>query len=154
MTKKIILISFVLAIFMFASCDTGIEYPEVTSEEAYTALELVYCESMNIPIPQDNSQSGSGWELTIVTTDTSETITYTLDNYEISGNEEYNSISGEFINIDSIDNDSVQGTFTLSGSGPVINIEFILTDETFLEFIANGHDMKDEVLTYINNLSE
>ncbi len=145
MTKKLLIVPFVLAIFMFASCDTGITYPEATVAEVETA----YVESYSVIYTKSNeAYNDLGDQISSNSTSTSFAETIELDNESLTS-ELYSSISGEITwNFDSSGMEMILD-LTLSGSGPVVTFyaksSYDSGIHTYSNILVNGHDMTDDL---------
>ncbi len=149
MTKKLLIVSFVLAIFMFASCDTGISYPKATVaefEEAYTVSSSV------ITTKTYEAHNGIWGQLNKDGSPTFYTETIELDNESLTSYL-YSSVSGEITW--NVDNTNYAYDFdlildlTLSGSGPVVTFYAQASLDggycIFSNIQVNGHDMTDDL---------
>ncbi len=165
MTKKLLLVPFVLAIFMFASCDNSITYPEASEAEVKAAKEILkysFVDNLFTLLNDNNDKIKEARD---------ETVTLSVSDVKIeleSGDESdlYSTFSCTVemdFNSEGIESASID--ISISGSGPVvtayasINIpnDFDLDKMSdslsdildSLIITVNGHDMTEDFIDEI-----
>ncbi len=153
MTKKLLIVPFVLAIFMFAGCDTTeITYPEATVAE----VEAAYADSKSIINNAIENCYYAICDKVAEDETTSSSVSIILDNEVINSNL-YSSISGEVKAIynSNLDNLELILDLTFTGSGTVVTYygEADLNSLIFSIIQINGYDMTDDLQNLLEDLT-
>ncbi len=167
MTKKLFILPFVLAIFLFASCDNSITYPKASVDEVETAVGIISSSLIKSLKAQTEEKFNN------ITPDS--TITITVTDVEIEPESDLYATFSYTLKVDLNSAgipESASIDLSISGSGPVvtasasINIPNGFDPDKMSDGLSdildsliitvNGHDMTedfiDEITLIISNM--